>query len=296
MKPREKNPEINSLQELMEHHGFASLYDWWVDAYRQSSSGPRVWFIIEDRPERLAESVVKVTMKGTKPFLEFHSGELPSDVTLRKFGFNPDGTCRIGKRHVRSLKAYRELVTTFLQGRAKGRAIDQTEVHMSDPVTGVSDRGTLWMTLREKIPPVLRRVTYDDAECRKPGVPEGRCVGIEIGACVEGSDVEVGPYQVPFPCTVVAIENMVYEVSNEAEFYWERDNLESVEVTMGKESWYVDIRGRESFEELPRKIRNKVADFCLSNKFETLPESVRLRVPNCPRVRVLKIDKAFYTW
>ena len=71
----------------------------------------------------------------------------------------------------------------------------------------------------------------------RPWVPDGvyyedkeagdyiyHCYGIKVGSIVEGSDVEVGPFEMVFPFSMEKFWKAVDEINEEAKFYWERDN------------------------------------------------------------------------
>jgi hypothetical protein len=67
-------------------------------------------------------------------------------------------------------------------------------------------------------------------------------IGIRIGSIVEGSDVEVGPKYLRFPFTSEDFEGALTDIHDEAFFYWERDNVQSYEVTSSSgKPYYVDV-------------------------------------------------------
>ncbi len=50
------------------------------------------------------------------------------------------------------------------------------------------------------------------------------CTGIRFGSIVEGSDVEVGPFDHMFPFSADDFDNDVDRMEKETSFYWHRDN------------------------------------------------------------------------
>jgi hypothetical protein len=50
---------------------------------------------------------------------------------------------------------------------------------------------------------------------------------VKVGSIVEGSDVEIGPYEVTDP---TKFNETLDEVNSEASFYWDRDNTQLFEI------------------------------------------------------------------
>lgn len=77
------------------------------------------------------------------------------------------------------------------------------------------------------------KVTLEELEARGLSV-----VGLNIGSSVEGSDVEIGPYnlEIDDEFTTGAFWRVIDSVDDDAKFYWKRDNAA-----------YYSLRGRTRF-------------------------------------------------
>lgn len=51
-----------------------------------------------------------------------------------------------------------------------------------------------------------------------------KCVGIKFGSIIEGSEAEVGPYELRFPFEADQVYKILCMIDEEADYLWDRDN------------------------------------------------------------------------
>lgn len=75
-----------------------------------------------------------------------------------------------------------------------------------------------------------RTLYYESNEANDSDAWWPHCVAIQIGSIVEGSEVCVEARTLTFPFTPDDLDKVLREVSDEASYYWVRDNCVHVEV------------------------------------------------------------------
>lgn len=119
---------------------------------------------------------------------------------------------------------------------------------------------------------------------------------VRVGSIVEGSDVEIGPYEVTDPKDFYKV---VEQVNDEASFYWDRDNTNLYEVERPgyttvyfRESWG-DITWEDGYPFWIRKTHFKELVRLALEEYEDWDDGDSRTVGP---YTITKVDQSYYTY
>jgi hypothetical protein len=273
------NPKNNmkNLKEFLAWRGYDNPYSWARSFYKYTDCGPWVNFLIQEAPARDVDhpAVIAVFRRVRGKVKLMNPDEVSPDY-LQLLSLDEKGL----DRKERAWDHYCGLVATYVADEAKQARTKKTleivkqtptELHLRQPAR------------TQHIEAKIRGVYYEEAR----DLDVDKCVGIEFGSIVEGSDACSGPFVHMFPISKKAFNRDVAFMEKETAFYWERDNGSWYTVRTDQDEWVVvnawgDIRWQG--KPPPKKIR-KAAEAAIENDWQDDPDfegAVKQTIPKMP--------------
>jgi hypothetical protein len=233
MSKKNKPRIVNNLEEFMKVQGFEATardcYSWARGFYKYTPCGPWTSFLISGEEASKRFMRFCVGKKDDKLCLLVAEEQVdPKDVITKEdypiFGFLPDGT--VEKDVATSIKGYREQAEDFAKSFKKGNSdLESFKVHEGHPETGELSNRYVWIDAVKSVEAGTKELYYEDLnKVGGESTDMSKCIGVEFGSIVEGSEANSGPFVHEFPFDMNDFDRDVEYMEKETSFYWERDN------------------------------------------------------------------------
>jgi hypothetical protein len=207
MKKKLKPPKtFKNLPELLQGD---TPYRFARGIYKSTACGPWMMFIMRGRGAYTLHHMAICRVRNDMWQLVGHTSI--SDDLVRFMGFDKETGL---SRKERKCEAYLEAIRNY-------EAKPDPKYRITHHVDGKGSRRMLTISCEERIPEEEISVYYEKVPL---DFDPARCIAIEIGSIVEGSEVEIPPARLTFPFHESEFYDTLDAIDREADFYWKRDN------------------------------------------------------------------------